>query len=127
MTKFVGFIRACYLLLPTQYNLVNRKHHTINRVFAENLVRIGFLRSVSYIQPFPNHEKLLALGKNGPNATFNLFFLGLGSPWVGGFVGFIIIPIYFPTQQNLVHRKHPIRRLIGWLLIVDWLTGWSVH
>ena len=33
--------------------------------------------------------------KSGPNATFNLFF-----PWVGGFVGFIIIFTCFPTQQN---------------------------
>ena len=31
------------------------------------------------------------VGKSGPNATFNLFFLGLGWPWVGEFVGFVII------------------------------------
>ena len=37
----------------------------------------------------------------------NLIFLGLGWPWVGAFVGFIKIFIFFPTQQNLVYRKHP--------------------
>ena len=42
------------------------------------------------------------------NATFNLIYLGLGWPWVGEFVGFIIIFVCFPTQQNLVNRKHPI-------------------
>ena len=51
----------------------------------------GFLYSVSYIKPFPTHEKLFAVGKSGPNPTFNLFFLGLGWPWVGEFVGFIVI------------------------------------
>ena len=37
------------------------------------------------------------------------FFLGLGWPWVGDFVGFIIIFICFPTQENLLYRKHPDR------------------
>ena len=46
------------------------------------------------------------MGKSGPNAIFNLIFLGLGWPWVVEFVGFIIIFICFPTQQNLVNRKH---------------------
>ena len=46
---------------------------------------------VSYIKPTPSHEKLFAVGKfSGPIATFNLVFLGLGWPWVGEFVGFII-------------------------------------
>ena len=35
------------------------------------------------------------------------FFLELGWPWVGEFVGFIIMCIFFPTQQNLVDREHP--------------------
>ena len=34
---------------------------------------------------------------------FNLIFLGLGWPWVGEFVGFVIFTC-FPTQQNLVNR-----------------------
>ena len=63
---------------------------TIVGVFAENLVGIGFLYSVSYIKSIPTHEKLFAVGKSGPNSTFNLIFLGLGWPWVGEFVGFII-------------------------------------
>ena len=55
-------------------------------------------------------------GKSGPNATCNLFFLGLRWPWVGEFVGFIILrsSIYlvlcFPTQQNLVTRKNTLLR-----------------
>ena len=47
------------------------------------------------------------MGKSGPNATFNLFFLGLGWPWGREFVGFIIFTC-FPTQHNLVYCKHPI-------------------
>ena len=39
---------------------------------------------------------------------FNLFFLGLGCwPWVGEFVGFMIICIRFTAQHNLVNRKDP--------------------
>ena len=45
------------------------------------------------------------MGKSGPNATFNLFFPGLGWPWIGEFVGFTIMFICFPTEQNLVNRK----------------------
>ena len=78
------------------------------RVFGDNSVVLGLLQSVSYIKPIPTHEKIYAVGKSGPNATFNLFFLGLGWPWVGEFVGFIIIFICFPTQQNLVNRNHPL-------------------
>ena len=60
-------------------------------VCAENLVGLGFLWSASYRKPIPTHEKLFAEGKTASNATFNLIFLGLGWPWVGEFVGFIII------------------------------------
>ena len=38
---------------------------------------------------------------------FNLVFIGLGWPWVGEFVGFIIIFTCFPTQHNSEYRKHP--------------------
>ena len=58
------------------------------------------------MKSIPTHKKLLAFGgKSGPRATFNLFFLGLGGPWVGEFVGFMIILICFPTHQNLVNRN----------------------
>ena len=67
-----------------------------SRVLAENLVGLGFL--YKYIKSIPTHEKISAVGKNGPNATFNLFFLGFGWPWVGEFVGFtILIIICFQT------------------------------
>ena len=74
-------------------------------MFAEILAGLCFLSFVSYIQPVPNHEKIFAVGKSGPKATFNLVFLGLGWPWIGEFVGFIIIKCS-PTQQKLVNRKH---------------------
>ena len=38
---------------------------------------------------------------------FDLFVLGLGWPWVEESVGFIIVSIWFPTQQSLVNREHP--------------------
>ena len=42
---------------------------------------------------------------------FNLFVLGLGWPWVGEFVGFIIMFIrLFPNQHNLIYRNHPTAR-----------------
>ena len=59
-------------------------------MFADDLVGSGSLYSVSYIKSIPTYEKLFAVGKGGPNATFDLFFLGLGWPWVGKFVGFMI-------------------------------------
>ena len=90
-------------------------------MFAKNLVASGFLYSVSYIKAIPTHEKIFAVGKRGPNATFNLFFLGLGWHWVGEFVGFIRIfaGICFPTRQNLVNRERPISCLNG--LLISWL------
>ena len=70
-----------------------------------------------YTKSIRNHEKLCAVGKSGPTATCNLFFLGLGWPWVGEFVGFIIISICFLTQQNLVKRKHRINIVLRYYLI----------
>ena len=62
-------------------------------MFASNFSGLGFLQSVSYIKPILTHEKIFAVGKSGPNATFSLIFLRLGWPWVGEFDGFIIICI----------------------------------
>ena len=53
--------------------------HSNNRVFAENLVGLGFLVVCFLYKPILTLEKLFAVEKRGPNATFNLFFLG----WVG--------------------------------------------
>ena len=39
-------------------------------------------------------KKCFAVGKSGPNSTLNQIFRGLGWPWVGVFVGFIIIIIH---------------------------------
>ena len=50
------------------------------RVFAEFLVGLGFLWSVSCIKPIPTHEKVILLReKSDPNATFFTYFLF----WVG--------------------------------------------
>ena len=109
----------------------------INRVFAEK--EFGWARFLvvcSYIKPIPTHEKLFVVGKSGPNATFNLSFLGLGWPWVGEFVGFIIIFAGFPTQQNLVCRKHPSSSRYGkgsrssqaeQRCVLQYIPGTSVH
>ena len=48
------------------------------------------------------------MGKSGPIATFNLFFIGLGWPWVGEFVGFIIIFTCFPTQHNFGKSQNTV-------------------
>ena len=85
-------------------NIVNP---SFSSVFAENLVGLGFLYSVSYIKPIPTQEKIFAAGKSGPNVTFNRIFIGLGWPWVGEFVGFIIIFTRFPTQQNFGKSQTP--------------------
>ena len=75
-----------------------RKHkQRLNRVFVG---WVRFLVVCFLYKPILTHETLFAVGKSGPNATFNLFFLGLGWPWVGEFDGFIIIFISFPTQKN---------------------------
>ena len=61
------------------------------RVFAEKFL-LGWVSSLFPIYVInPNHQKSFAVGKSGPNAKFNLIFLGLGWPWVGEFVGFIVI------------------------------------
>ena len=76
-------------------------------MFAETLVGLGFLWSVSYIKSIPTHEKLFAVGKSGPNATFSLIFLGLGWPWVGDFVGFITILNVFSNPTELGKSQAP--------------------
>ena len=44
-------------------------------------------------------------GKSGPIATFDLIFLGFGWPWVGEFVGFIIMFTWYmfsnPTEFGI--------------------------
>ena len=82
------------------------KPRLTTRLFADNFAGLGFLQSVSYIKSIPTHDKIFAVGKSGPTATFNLNFLGLGWP-CREFVGFMIVFIWFPTQQNLINRKHP--------------------
>ena len=80
------------------------------RVFAKNLIGLGFLWPVSYIKPIPTHEKIFAVGKKKkwPEClVLSYFFLGWVGLGLGSFVGFTIRFTCFPTQQSLVNRKHP--------------------
>ena len=52
---------------------------------------VGFRVACFLYKINPNPRKIFAVGKSGPNATLKLFFLGLGWPWVGEFVGFVIM------------------------------------
>ena len=62
------------------------------RMAAEKARAVGPREyTAGYHGTIPTHEQLFAVGKNGPNATFNLFFLMLSWPWVGELVGSITI------------------------------------
>ena len=45
---------------------------TVSRVFAEKWIGLSFLESVSCVKSIPTPEKKSAVGRSGPNATFNL-------------------------------------------------------
>ena len=47
------------------------------KAFAENLPGLGFL-VVCFLYKANPSPRLFAVGKSGPNAAFNLIFLGLG-------------------------------------------------
>ena len=58
-----------------------------DRVFAENLVGLSFLWSVSYMKSIPTHGKIFAVGKSGPNAAFvNIYGVGGEFGSVRGFL-----------------------------------------
>ena len=65
-----------------------------------NLGWVGVLVCSLFIKSIPTQRQLFAVGKSGPNAAFTLIFLGLGWPWVGEFVGFMIIfnMLFNPTE-----------------------------
>ena len=44
--------------------------YSASRVFADNLVGLGFLQSVSYIKSIPTHEKLFCCGEKWPKRPF---------------------------------------------------------
>ena len=73
---------------------------TINRVFAEILVGVGFLWSVSYVKSILTHENYLLWEKVARMPLFNLIFLELGWPWVGEFDGFMILAEYLYMFPN---------------------------
>ena len=125
------------MCFPTQQNLANRKHPTGWIGCLRTICWVGFL-AVCYLYKIkPNlRKKKCCEEKSGPKATFNLFFLRLGWPWVEEFVGFMVIFTCFPTQQNLVNRKHPIGGLVGrsvdgrsirLFAIYQILLGWGTY
>ena len=87
---FFFSVDTIHLLGAYSLALEIRPEH-INRVFADKFFgQVGFLVVCFLDKINPQYAiKYLPWGKCGPNATFlNLFFLGLGWPWVGEFVGF---------------------------------------
>ena len=82
------YITLFLLIIFGPYYYVPRVIVIIKRRLRRILVGLGFLWSVSCIKSIPTLEKSFAVRKSGPDATFNLLFLGLGWPWVGGFVCF---------------------------------------
>ena len=90
---------------------------------------VGFLAVCFLRMKNPTPRKMFALGKSGPNATFNLIFLGLGWPWVGNLVGFITTFICYPIQQDFIAKTFILTSLcaecwvIGTILLnvlLDW-------
>ena len=78
-----------------------------HRAFEENLVGLGLL--VVYflyeINPDPRRKKMLWEKVVQLFVTFNLIFLGLGWPWVGEFVGFVVIFMFLnPTELGKSHN-----------------------
>ena len=75
------------------------------------------------------------MGKSGPNATLNLFFLGLGWRWVGESVGFILLFMFFnPTEFGESQKPYLFDKMVAthrvrdkgtnatqWLIALDWL------
>ena len=69
---------------------------------------VGLLAVCFHYKINPNPRKICAVGKSGPNATFNLIFLGLDWPWVFGSSSDSQYHLYVfqPNRQNLVNHKH---------------------
>ena len=70
-------------------------------------------------------KKYLLWEKVAQTPLSTYFFLVLGWPWAGEFVAFIMTFRCFPTQQNLVNRKHPILAT-QWLVLGILVTQWLV-
>ena len=85
--------------LPIKINTINN-----TRVFAEKVGWVGVIVVCFLYKVNPNPRKTILLWeKVAQTSLFNLIFLGLGWPWVGEFVGFIIIftsKYIFQPQQN---------------------------
>ena len=58
------------------------------------------------------------MGKSGPNATFNLIFLGLGWPWGWGARRFHDNVYIFSNPTELGTRKHRITDVLGYMLLL---------
>ena len=86
-------------------------------VFAENSGGLAFfvVCFLYKINPKPT-KKYLLWEKVAQMPLSAYFFLGVGWPWVGEFVGFIIILICFPAQHNLINSKHPSPTLMVYII-----------
>ena len=71
---------------------------------------LSFLVVCFLYKTSPNPRKTIFCGDKVAQMPLSTYFswVGLGWPCIGGFVGFIIIFLCFPTQQKLVNRKHPV-------------------
>ena len=74
--RFQYYIPYASVILRSNINRVIR---SLRRIWL-GWVSCGLFPIENQSQP---QEILFAVGKIGPNATFNLIFLGLGRPWVG--------------------------------------------
>ena len=71
----VGIVKTGGAMVDIDYSPISHKYIT---VFAENVIGMRFLVVYFLYKPIPTHEKLFAVGKSGPNATLNPFFLVVG-------------------------------------------------
>ena len=96
--------------------------------FADNFGWVRFLAVYFLYKTDPNARKKtkIAVGKKvGPKMPlFDRFFLGLGWPWVGKFVGFIKICMFFnPTEHGKTANTLLATYLLYWVKQLTPLTG----
>ena len=85
-----------------------------HRVFAENNVGLGFLSSVSHIKSIPTHEKMVAVGRSGPDATFSLIFYWAGLDLGWGVRRFHDSICMFCNPTEFRKSQHPSRGSTFW-------------
>ena len=79
----------------------------LTRGFAEKLVRLRRFLAVWFLcKTNPNPRNNIAVGKKWPTCHFltstQYFFLGWVGLWLGSFVGFMIVIIFYVFQTNII-------------------------